>query len=240
MLLANALLPAIQAVDGNLVIEAVRSMEAVVGRTVTAPRFRTTLLLLFGAVGLLLSAAGVAGVVGFSVARRTPEIGLRMALGAQNREIYATVMGQGARLTLLGLILGMAGVLAGSSVLSSTGLLFAVQPNDPLVLIVAPLCLVIVAAAAIWVPARRAIGAHRSRCRHPVAAVDGRKPAPPAGGGGLGPRTLGYRVRCMAGRRRRVAGARRRRPGGRRQSVGRTGTARGDRTLAGRHPPPLA
>jgi putative ABC transport system permease protein len=157
MLLANAILPRIQAVDENLLIQAVQSMEGVVGVTVSAPRFRTTLLLLFGGVGLLLSAIGVAGVVGSSVSRRIPEIGLRVALGARNGEIYATVMGRGACLTLLGLVLGMVAVLAGSSVLSSAGLLFAVEPRDPLVLLVAPLCLAVVAAAAMWVPARRAI-----------------------------------------------------------------------------------
>lgn len=155
--LANRVVPAVRATDENLVIEGVRPMSAVIGGSVAAPRFRTTLLLLFGAVGLILSAVGVAGVVGFSVARRIPEIGLRMALGAQKKEIYATVMGQGIGLTLLGLVLGTGAVYAGSSALSSAGLLFNINPNDPLVLVTAPLCLGMVAAAAIWLPARHAI-----------------------------------------------------------------------------------
>jgi ABC-type antimicrobial peptide transport system permease subunit len=132
-------------------------MTEVVGGSVAAPRFRTTLLLLFGAVGLILSAVGVAGVVGFSVARRIPEIGLRMALGAKKREIYATVMGKAIGLTLIGLALGTGAVYAGSSVLSSAGLLFAVGPNDLLVLVTAPLCLGMVAAAAIWLSARHGV-----------------------------------------------------------------------------------
>jgi putative ABC transport system permease protein len=156
-LLANVVLPAVRSVENNLVIENVQPMNAVVSGTVAAPRFRTTLLLLFGAISLILSAVGVAGVVGFSVARRIPEIGLRMALGAQRREIYATVMGQAAGLILLGSALGTGAVYAGSSALSSAGLLFAVGPHDLLVFLAAPLCLGLVAGAAVWLPARRAI-----------------------------------------------------------------------------------
>jgi predicted permease len=147
----------IRTVEPDLVIEGVRSMEMLTGGSVAAPRFRTTLLLLFGAVALVLSAVGVAGTVGFSMARRIPELGLRIALGAQKREIYATVMRQGIRLTSLGLILGIGGVFAASRVLSATGLLYAVAPTDLQVLVVAPICLAFVAIAAIWLPARHAI-----------------------------------------------------------------------------------
>lgn len=157
ILLAGVVLPTVRAVDEASVIENVRPMSAVVGGTVAGPRFRTTLLLLFGAAGLILSAVGVAGVVGFSVARRIPEIGLRMALGARKRRIYTTVMGQAVGLTLIGMVLGTGGVYAAASALSSAGLLFEVGPYDLLVLVTAPLCLGMVAAAAIWLPARHAV-----------------------------------------------------------------------------------
>jgi putative ABC transport system permease protein len=146
---------AVWEVDDNITIDFVQSMTAVKNRTVTQPRFRTTLVLIFGGMALLLAAIGVAGVVGYAVSQRIPEIGLRIALGAQHRDIYATVMSQGIRLTALGLALGVCGALAGTRVLS--GLLYGVAPTDPTSLVSASLLLALIALVAVWLPARRAL-----------------------------------------------------------------------------------
>lgn len=153
--LAPAVRAAVHEVDGNIAISSVQTLETVMSGTVAGPRFRTVLLLIFAAMALLLSAVGVAGVVGYSVSRRIPEIGLRVALGAQARDIYAMVMGQGVRLTALGLLLGIVGGLAVTRVMS--GLLFEVEATDPLAFVSASALLAGIALVAIWIPARRAV-----------------------------------------------------------------------------------
>ncbi|UCC72914.1 MAG: ABC transporter permease [Gemmatimonadota bacterium] len=152
---AESVRAAVWQVDENLSISAVGPMEAVVSSTVAGPRFRTVLLVIFGGVALLLSAVGVAGVVGYTVSQRVPEIGLRMALGAQDKDIYALVMGQGARLIALGLLVGLIGGLATTRVLS--GLLYELSATDPVTLLAACLLMVLIALVAIWIPARRAL-----------------------------------------------------------------------------------
>jgi putative ABC transport system permease protein len=152
---AEAVRAAVWQVDENLSISAVNPMEAVVSRTVAGPRFRTVLLVIFGGVALLLSAVGVAGVVGYAVSQRVPEIGLRMALGAEDRDIYALVMCQGARLAGLGLVVGLIGGLATTRLLS--GLLYELSATDPVTFLAASLLMVLIALVAIWIPARRAL-----------------------------------------------------------------------------------
>ena len=146
---------AVWQVDENLTISAVRTMAAVMTRSVAGPRFRTVLLAIFGAVAVLLSAVGVAGVVGYAVSQRVPEIGLRMALGAQHRDIYAAVMRQGVRLTALGLLLGLVGSLAITRLLS--GLLYGISASDPLTFVAVCILMVLIALLAIWIPARNAL-----------------------------------------------------------------------------------
>ncbi|UCC81824.1 MAG: ABC transporter permease [Gemmatimonadota bacterium] len=153
--LAESVRAAVWQVDENISISAVSSMEAVVSQTVAGPRFRTVLLLIFGAVALLLSAVGVAGVVGYAVSQRVPEIGLRVALGAQNRDIYSLVMGQGVQLTGLGLLLGLIGGLAATRVLSE--LLYELSSDDPVTFFLASLLMVAIALVAVWIPARKAL-----------------------------------------------------------------------------------
>jgi putative ABC transport system permease protein len=152
---AESVRAAVWQMDENLSISAVSSMEAVVSETVAGPRFRTVLLVIFGAVALLLSAVGVAGVVGYAVSQRVPEIGLRVALGAQNRDIYSLVMGQGIQLTGLGLLLGLIGGLAATRVLS--GLLYELSATDPVIFFLASLLMVAIALVAIWIPSRKAL-----------------------------------------------------------------------------------
>jgi putative ABC transport system permease protein len=146
---------AIWGVDERLSISRVQAMSAVMNRSIAGPRFRTTLLLIFGAVALLLAAVGVAGVVGYAISQRIPEIGLRIALGAQTRDIYTTVMSQGIRLTVLGLALGLVGALAATRALS--GLVYGISPSDPPTYLAVSLLMVSIALLAIWVPARSAL-----------------------------------------------------------------------------------
>jgi predicted permease len=153
--LAGSVRAAVWQVDENLSISAVSSMEAVVSGTVAGPRFRTVLLVIFAAVALLLSAVGVAGVVGYAVSQRVPEIGLRVALGARDRDIYTLVMGQGAMLAGLGLLLGLICGLAATRVLS--GLLYELSATDPGAFGAAALLMVLIALLAIWIPARKAL-----------------------------------------------------------------------------------
>jgi len=145
---------AIAELDRDLPIEDVQSMEQVVARAVWQPRFSTTLLAAFAGLALLLAAIGIYGVMSFEVAQRTPEIGIRMALGARPADVLASVLGQGARLTMTGTAAGLAGALALTRYLRT--LLFAVSPTDPMVLAAAAAVLATVAMAAVWLPARRA------------------------------------------------------------------------------------
>jgi putative ABC transport system permease protein len=142
-------------VDDKISIDYVQTMATLVDLTTAQPRFRTTLVLAFGGIALLLAMVGVAGVVGYAVSQRIPEIGLRMALGAQTRDIYAMVMGQGVKLTALGVILGLAGSLAATRVLA--GLLFGVSAVDPISLAGAAALLALIALLAVWIPARKAL-----------------------------------------------------------------------------------
>jgi predicted permease len=111
-------------------------------------------LLAFAGAGLVLSVLGLYGMLAFNVARRTREIGLRMALGAARREVVRLVVGQGMRLAAVGVVLGVAGTLAASRLLRS--FLFGVGAHDPVTLVVVALLLGAAALLACWLPARRA------------------------------------------------------------------------------------
>jgi putative ABC transport system permease protein len=153
-----ALVPAVRgelrALDPELPLAGVRTMDELLTRSVAEPRFRTLLLAVFACAALLLAAVGIYGVMSYTVAQRTHEIGIRMALGAQGRDVLRLVVGQGVRLTLVGVLLGLAGALLLTRVL--TGLLFGVSATDPLTLVCVPLLLSLAALLACYVPARRA------------------------------------------------------------------------------------
>ncbi|MGH9845705.1 MAG: FtsX-like permease family protein, partial [Blastocatellia bacterium] len=112
------------------------------------------LLGLFGGLALLLSAAGIYGVTAYSVAERTPELGIRLALGAQTNDVLKLIIGQGLRLIAVGVVLGLVASLALTRLMKS--LLFGVSATDPLTFAVIALLLLIVALLACWIPARRA------------------------------------------------------------------------------------
>src|SRR5262244_1014412 len=154
MALAAAVRGAVREVDKDQPVANLRSMEQILWNLAGQARFRTLLLGVFAAVALLLAAIGIYGVIAYSVAQRTREIGIRMALGAQVRGVLGLVIGQGMKFVLIGVGVGIAGALALTRVLSS--LLFNVSATDPLTFAVVSTLLALVALLACYVPARRA------------------------------------------------------------------------------------
>ena len=132
----------------------VRSMDERITRSLTGRRFNMVLLGLFAALALTLAAVGIYGIVAYTVTERTHEIGLRLALGAQRRDVVAMVVRQGMTMTLIGTAAGVAVSLALVRVMS--GLLFGVSAADPVTFVSIPVLLAIVSLAACYIPARRA------------------------------------------------------------------------------------
>jgi predicted permease len=144
----------IGAIDGNVPISEIRSMEQVISTSVSQRRFSMMLLGLFALVALLLSMVGIYGVMAYSVSERSHEIGIRIALGARSRDILKMVLGQGMILTLIGIGVGLIGALALTRLMSS--LIYGVSATDPLTFAGVALALGSVALAACYIPARRA------------------------------------------------------------------------------------
>jgi putative ABC transport system permease protein len=141
-------------VDRDQPISDVRTMEERIARSLTPRRFNTVLLGLFAALALVLAAVGIYGVVAYSVTERTHEIGVRVALGAQRRDVVAMVLREGMTTTATGTVIGIVAALAVRRVIA--GFLFGVGAADPMTFTAIPLLLVLVALAACYVPARRA------------------------------------------------------------------------------------
>jgi len=121
-----------------------------------APQHASVILIvIFAGMALLLAAIGVFGVISYSARQKTQEIGIRMALGADPRAVLRLVMGEGLALTLLGLVIGLAGALALTRFLSS--ILYGVRPDDPMTFVEVALVLAAVASLASFIPARRAM-----------------------------------------------------------------------------------
>ena len=142
----------------NLPPPKIRLLSDYVSESVAQPRFQAGLLTLFGALALLLAACGVYGVLAYTVTQRQREIGVRMALGAQRRDVLSLVIRQGSKLVLLGAGLGLVLALALMRIIRS--LLYGVKPTDPMTFAGATLLLVAVALLACWLPARRAASVH--------------------------------------------------------------------------------
>ena len=145
---------AVHAVDPTEPMYALQPMSDVIAATVAPRRTSTVLLTLFGGLAVALAAVGVFAVLAYGVAQRTREIGVRVALGAQQTDVLRLIMREGLVLTGIGVVLGSAGAFALSRFVSS--ILYEVSPHDPEVFVAAPVALVIVAAAATLVPALRA------------------------------------------------------------------------------------
>jgi putative ABC transport system permease protein len=131
-----------------------RTLERVFSSALDRRRFSLVFVIIFGTVALLISAGGLYGVVAYAVERRTQEIGIRMALGAQTRDVIKLVIGHGMELALLGMGGGLATALALKHLLKA--LLFGVTTTDPLTFVVIGLLVVCVTLLACWIPARRA------------------------------------------------------------------------------------
>jgi putative ABC transport system permease protein len=153
--MAGALRAAVGRVEKNAAISGVAPLEQQLGTYLTQRRFQTSLLSGFSVVALLMAAVGIYGLIQYSVATRTQEIGLRIALGAEAGDIFRTIIGEGLTLSLTGVALGLVGAWwlgrAGSS------LLYGVTASDPLTFTTVSLLLTAVATAACYFPARRAM-----------------------------------------------------------------------------------
>jgi putative ABC transport system permease protein len=142
-------------VDPSIPVTQVRPMSEVLSVSLAAQRFNTLLLGVFAGVALLLASVGLYGVLAFSVAQRTREIGIRMALGAQAGDVLHLILRQGLALSVLGVGVGISASLAGTRVLR--GLLYGVAPTDPATFAAVAFLLVAVALVACLIPARRAM-----------------------------------------------------------------------------------
>ncbi len=154
MLFAGAVRGQVASVDKDQPPHDLMTLEEIRAGSLTPRRVNMLLLSAFAVLGLILASVGIYGVVSYSVSQRTHEIGVRMALGAERRDVLKLVLGQGLRLTLIGVGIGIAGGLALMRFLSNQ--LYAVKPTDPLTFIIVSLLLTVVALAACYIPARRA------------------------------------------------------------------------------------
>lgn len=146
----------IHQMDSDLVLTQVRSMREVVSSSVKDWRFHAILLGIFGALAMLIAAIGVYGVISYSMAQRRHEIGVRMALGAQRRDVMRLVLSQGARLTLVGISVGMLAAFGLTRLMAS--LLYGVKPTDAVTFASVAILLMSIALLACYIPARRAMG----------------------------------------------------------------------------------
>lgn len=152
---AAAIRQTVRSIDKNLPVTDVQSFPKAVAASVVQERFRTFLMSSFSGIALILAAIGIFGVISYSVSQRTHEIGIRIALGAQQRDVLRLILGQGTKLALLGLGAGaVAGLLLTHFM---TSILYGVSATDPLTFGVVSIILLGVAVAACYIPARRAM-----------------------------------------------------------------------------------
>jgi putative ABC transport system permease protein len=152
--LSGSITREVSAIDTELPVFSVKTMAEYISSSVAAPRFNTTLLSIFAGVALVLTIIGLYGVMSYSVAQRTNEIGIRMALGAKTRDVLALVVKDGLKMVSLGLLFGIAGALALTRLLAT--LVYGVTTHDPMTFVVIAALLSLVAMVACYVPAWRA------------------------------------------------------------------------------------
>jgi putative ABC transport system permease protein len=153
--LASSVERAVHQSDPGQPVAGMRPMDAVIDRAVSTARFHTLVLAVFAQIAFLLAATGIYGVVAYDVSRRTSEIGIRISLGARPRDVLRLILGQCARLALLGISLGLAAAFALTRLMES--MLFGVKPTDPYTFAVVSLLLGAVALMAGYLPSRRAM-----------------------------------------------------------------------------------
>jgi putative ABC transport system permease protein len=152
--LNSALRNALKEVDSDLPVAKIRPMSQVLSGSIAQQRFITTLMGLFASLALLLTAVGLYGVLSYQVSQRTQEIGIRMALGAQTKDVIRLVVGQGMKLTVIGVLIGLAAAMAMTRLMSS--FLFGVSANDTVTFVAVSILLAAVSLLACYIPARRA------------------------------------------------------------------------------------
>jgi putative ABC transport system permease protein len=152
---ASAVKTAVAQIDPDLPIGDVKTMEQIIEESTGEPRFRSFLIASFAVLALLLAAVGVYGLISFTVTQRVPEIGVRLALGASPRQVFSQVIGQGLRLAVIGVVLGLVAAAAATTLVR--GLLFNTSATDPVVYGSLSLLLLAMAGLACYVPARRAM-----------------------------------------------------------------------------------
>jgi putative ABC transport system permease protein len=151
----QAIKSSLLSIDKDQPVANIRTMEQVVSNSVAQPRFRTTILGVFAAAALILAAVGIYGVMAYSVTQRTHEIGIRMALGAQRRDVFRLVIGEAMKIALIGILFGLAGAFALTRLVES--LLFGISSKDPVTYAGVSVLMIAVVLAASYFPARRAI-----------------------------------------------------------------------------------
>jgi putative ABC transport system permease protein len=152
--LASSVRREVWAVDKDQPIADITPMDAVVSTSVAEPRYRTLLLGSFAALALALAIVGIFGVTSYTMAQRTHEIGIRMALGANRRDVVMLVVGQVSTLAMVGICLGLIAAFAVTRFISS--LLYGVTPTDPVTFVGVAILVALVTLAASYIPARRA------------------------------------------------------------------------------------
>ena len=140
--------------DSSLTVDNIRSMEDRLYGSIAEPRFYAVLLGVFAAIALILASVGIYGVLAYSVSQRTREIGIRMALGAEKANVLRLILGQGLVLTMIGIVAGLVGAFAVTRYLES--MLFGLTALDPTTFVAVTVTLTLTAAAACYLPARRA------------------------------------------------------------------------------------
>jgi putative ABC transport system permease protein len=152
--LAGSIRQVINEVNPDQPLVNVRTMEGALAGTVAQPRLQLLLVLVFAGVALALAGIGVYGVMAYTVSQRIQEIGIRMAIGASPDQVIRMIVGDGARMALFGIVIGL--VAAAMAAAAIRSLLFQVEALDPATFLAAPLVLGVVALLASYIPARRA------------------------------------------------------------------------------------
>ena len=153
--LASAVRAEVRRIDPELPVDPARPVDEIVRDSVAEPRFRAMLLGFFAAAALALATIGVYGLISYSVAQRTREIGIRVALGARADQVIWPIVREGMMLAVIGVGLGLAGALAATKILAA--FLFGIEATDPLTFAAVAALLLVVALAASYIPSRRAL-----------------------------------------------------------------------------------